>query len=131
MNQTSRGTSHSKIKWNRTLRIASPVFHTAGCSMNNKAKTCADWLRHQLDVAESNWESKPSVQCLPLPKDVVLPRKFKGSDSFIPFGQGRDVVIDTDEARRMERAAVKQVFRRACEFAGRKDVCISNMTKHV
>ena len=113
----------AKLKWNRTLRLASPFFHTAGCSMSNKAGTCADWLRYQLELAQRNWEGQPSVGCLAMGDDQMLPRPLKGSDSFIPFGQGRDVVINSEDATKNERAAVDRVEKRACEYAGRQEVC--------
>merc|ERR1740138_1978267 len=107
----------ARLKWNRTLRTLSPFFHTAGCSMNQKARTCADWLRFQLDVAQSNWEGRVGASCLRMSTDVSLPRPLKGSDAFIPFGQGRDVIVKTEEATRLERAAVMQLERRACLHA--------------
>ena len=91
--------------------------------MSNKAGTCADWLRYQLELAQRNWEGQPSVGCLAMGDDQMLPRPLKGSDSFIPFGQGRDVVINSEDATKNERAAVDRVEKRACEYAGRQEVC--------
>ena len=122
------------VKWNITKRLAAPLFHTAGCSMAQRSRTCAGWLRHQLKMARLNWQQESSGEeqkCLAFGDDVSLPRKMKKSDLFIPFGQGRDVVMATDpDALTQERAAVDAIERRACEFSRRADFCTSLASTH-
>lgn len=121
----------ARLKWNKTLRTTTPLFHTAGCSMTQKPETCAAWLRHQLGLAQAQWQGTDSVGCVAIGDDETLPRKMKSSDSFIPYGQGRDVILNrTEEAVRLEREALHKIGKRACKFAGRPEVCASwNATK--
>ena len=115
----------ARVKWNITLRLAAPLFHTAGCSMTQKSSTCSTWLQHQLSMAQKNWEGQPDMggKCVTLDVGDALPRKPKTSDNFIPFGQGRDVLLKSEDATRQELVAVRRIERKACLFALRKDMC--------
>ena len=62
---------------------------------------------------------------MPFGPDLSLPRRMKKSDLFIPYGQGRDIVVPAEpEASERERAAVETIQRRACDVSRRMDLCI-------
>ena len=126
----------STQKWNRTYREAAPIYHAAGCAMHERPTTCGKWLRTYLATAQSQWEGRPrgEVACRPIDKALLTPRRPRLGDVYIPYGQGRDIVVGTAEAARKERAAVQAIERRACDVAGKTEVCASahgmNRTRH-
>ena len=134
----------ARQKWNKTARDAAPIYHAAGCAMNQQPATCAEWLRAQLEIARTNWQGEHERasgrrlsrlehhgrrrqngggaetrsgggSCRVLDSELTLPRKLKGSDSFIPYGQGRDIVVNTSEAAHLERMALQRIEQRLCE----------------
>lgn len=115
----------ARLKWNKTLRLRAPLFHAAGCSMSQKSRTCSEWLNLQLDYAQKNWQALPNLggKCQAFDDELSLPRPLKVSDMYIPFGQGRDVILKTQDAARLEQVALRKIERKACHFAQRRDMC--------